>query len=52
MTGIQLVIVLLLAIVMACVTAGHYEDGKPRSTAVCAIITAVLFTIYMIGIQS
>lgn len=52
MTGISLILVLFFAIIMACITAGHYEQGKPRTTAVLAVITGILFAIYMMGIQS
>lgn len=47
-----LICVLMMAIIFACITAGHYEDGKPIYTVACALVTSVLFTYYMVGIQS
>lgn len=47
-----LIIVLLLAIISGCITAANYEDGRVRTTGAWAVLTSILFTIYMTGIQS
>lgn len=47
-----LILVLFSALIMSCVTAGHYEEGKPKTTAAFAVVTGILFAIFMMGIQS
>lgn len=47
-----LIIILMCAIVTGCITAANYEEGRVVTTFVYAAITAILFTYYMVHIQS
>lgn len=47
-----LIVVLMMSIISGCVTSANYEDGNVIATGAWALVTAVLFTLYMTGIQS